>query len=216
MGNYGALLLTAGVLLFLTLAYYRFEKSPFDTKEIALLATLSAFAAISRIPFAAIPNVQPTTFIVALTGYVFGPFQGFLVGSTTALLSNIFLGQGPWTPWQMLAWGLVGALSGFLGKRKNTLSVLSFSLLCFFFGFFFDWVMNLWFVVGYIRPLNLKTIGIAYLTGLSVDIMHGVGNYAFSLLLYEGFRTVLMRFKRRLHTTTIKELPKEDFHHESL
>lgn len=203
-----ALYVTAGIILFLSGGYFIFEKSRMGTKDIALMATLSAFAAISRLPFAAIPNVQPTTFLVALSGYMFGPYQGFLVGCTAALVSNIFLGQGPWTPWQMLAWGVVGAISGVLGLKGKGISVLVFSLLCFAFGFLFDWIMNLWFIIGYIRPLSFRAVLVAYLTGLTVDFMHAGGNFVFSMLFFDKFRKVLGRFKRRLQVSKISKISK--------
>ncbi|MBP1744755.1 MAG: rane protein [Firmicutes bacterium] len=196
--------MTVFVLLVIFAGYFYFEKSSLGTKEIAIIATLSAFAAICRLPFAAIPNVQPTTFIVAISGYAFGPYAGFLVGSTTAFVSNIFLGQGPWTPWQMFAWGLVGALSGLIGRRKQGgMSVLAFSMVCFLYGFMFDWIMNLWHVLGFIKPLTLKAIMLAYLTGLTVDIMHACGNFVFSMIFFEKFYKVLLRSKRRLQITYI-------------
>lgn len=197
--------MTSGVFIIIFVGYFYFEKSSFGAKEIAVIATLSAFAAISRLPFAAIPNVQPTTFIVAISGLVFGPYSGFLVGSTTAFVSNIFLGQGPWTPWQMFSWGLVGAVSGLIGKKKGGISVLGFSLVCFLFGFMFDWIMNLWHVLGFVRPLNLQTVALAYLTGLTVDIMHACGNFVFSMVFFEKFQKVLLRSKKRLQVTYIKQ-----------
>lgn len=205
MAGNSALIMTSGVFIIIFAGYFYFEKSSFGAKEIAVIATLSAFAAISRLPFAAIPNVQPTTFIVAISGLVFGPYSGFLVGSTTAFVSNIFLGQGPWTPWQMFSWGLVGAVSGLIGKKKGGISVLGFSLVCFLFGFMFDWIMNLWHVLGFVRPLNLQTVALAYLTGLTVDIMHACGNFVFSMVFFEKFQKVLLRSKKRLQVTYIKQ-----------
>lgn len=205
MGDNAAIFITMLVFLVIIAGYLYFEKSSLGTKEIAIIATLSAFAAICRLPFAAIPNVQPTTFIVALSGYVFGPYAGFLVGSTTAFVSNIFLGQGPWTPWQMFAWGLVGALSGFIGRRRpGGISVIAFSMVCFLYGFMFDWIMNLWHVLGFIKPLTLKAVMLAYLTGLTVDIMHACGNFVFSMIFFEKFHKVLLRSKRRLQVTYIE------------
>ena len=87
------ILLTVIFLLFIV----RFEKRKVDGREMVLLAVLSAVAAVCRVPFASIPSVQPTTFVVMMSGYVFGPESGFLVGATAALVSNLFLGQGPWT-----------------------------------------------------------------------------------------------------------------------
>lgn len=204
MNDPTALLVSGIILVVLLGGYLLFERSSMGPKEIALLGTLSAFAAISRVPFAAIPNVQPTTFLVALTGYVFGPYQGFLAGSTAALISNVFLGQGPWTPWQMFAWGLVGALTGILGKRFGRMTPVSFALVCFAYGFLFDWIMNLWFVLGSIRPLTPATVFLAYLSGISMDVFHAGGNFLFAILFFENFRKVLLRFKKRLQTTYLK------------
>ena len=203
MGDNAALFITLSVLLIIFAGYFYFEKSSLGTKEISIIGTLSAFAAIGRVPFAAIPNVQPTTFIVAISGYVFGPYAGFLVGSTAAFVSNIFLGQGPWTPWQMFSWGLVGVISGYIGKKPGGISVLGFSLVCFLYGFMFDWIMNLWHVLGFVKPLNMNTIMLAYLTGLTVDIMHACGNFVFSMMFFEKFHKVLLRSKRRLQITYI-------------
>ncbi|WP_055667375.1 ECF transporter S component [Desnuesiella massiliensis] len=199
-----SLVITLCLLFMLFLSYFYFEKGEMGTKEIALIATLSAFAAAARVPFAAIPNVQPTTFVVALAGYVFGCYEGFLVGATTAFISNIFLGQGPWTPWQMLGWGVVGIISGALRIRKKFLKAETFALICFAYGFLFDWIMNLWHIIGFVRPINLKTIGAAYLTGITFDILHATGNFIFAMIFYEKFLKIFLRFKNRLSVTYLK------------
>ncbi|MCK9906381.1 ECF transporter S component, partial [Frankia sp. Cpl3] len=121
-------------------------------------ATLGALAALARVPFASIPNVQPTTFLVMLSGYVFGMRVGFLVGGIAALFSNVFLGQGPWTLWQMLAWGLSGASAGLLRRlleRQKNGQLLAttgkkwlFSVVCMLWGFLFGWIMNLWMFIS--------------------------------------------------------------------
>lgn len=196
-------IITASLLLVIFISYFYFEKSSMGTKEIALIATLSAFAAVARVPFAVIPNVQPTTFLVALSGYAFGAYEGFLVGSSAAFISNIFLGQGPWTPWQMFAWGLVGFISGIIG-RKKIMKTEIFSVICLLYGFMFDWIMNLWHVIGFIRPITIKTVFLAYLSGFTFDIMHAAGNFIFSMIFFESFLKVLLRFKRRLEITYIK------------
>lgn len=199
-----SLVFTLAVFLSLFLSYLYFEKSNLGTKEIALIATLSTFAAVARAAFAALPNIKPTTFIVAISGYVFGPYEGFLIGSTAGFISNIFLGQGPWTPWQMFSWGLIGAISGFLGKRNKKVSAETFSVICFIYGFLFNWIMNLWHVLGFIKPISLKTIALAYLSGLTFDIMHAASSFIFCLIFYDSFLKVLKRFKRRLEITYVK------------
>lgn len=192
------LYITFAVLGLLFLSYFYFEKSAMGPKEIAVIATLGSFAAVSRIPFAVIPNVQPVTFLVALTGYVFGPYEGFLIGSTSAFISNFFLGHGPWTPWQMLAWGIIGAITGALKHKDKKMPVEAFACLCFLYGFLFDWIMNLWHVIGFVKVINLQSILLVYLTGLTMDIMHAAGNFIFAIVFYERFFKILWRFKRRI------------------
>lgn len=193
--------ITTGVIAVLFFSYFYFEKSSMGAKEIALIATLSAFSAAARVLFAPLPNIKPTTFLVALSGYVFGPYEGFLIGGTGAFISNIFLGQGAWTPWQMFAWGIVGLISGVMGKSHRKMPVLAFSVICFLYGFMFDWIMNLWHVLGFIRPITVKSIALAYASGLTFDIMHACGNFVFSIIFYNNFYKVLTRFKRRMEIT---------------
>lgn len=199
-----SLLTTFGVFFILFLSYFYFEKSTMGTKEIAIIATLSAFTAVSRIAFAPIPNAKPVTFLTALAGFVFGPYEGFLVGSTSAFLSNIFFGQGPWTPWQMFSWGLVGIICGFWGKRDKKVSAMKFSIVCFFFGFMFDWIMNIWFIIGFVKPINVQSVIGAYIAGLTFDILHGGGSFIFSIIFYDSFLPVLQRYKRRLIVSYMK------------
>ncbi|HBM80977.1 MAG TPA: hypothetical protein DD426_09100 [Clostridiaceae bacterium] len=115
------------------------------------------------------------------------------------------MGQGPWTTWQMISWGIIGIISGFIGKTNRHISVEKFSILCFLYGFLFDWIMNLWHVAGFVRPLNLKTIALAYLTGLTFDIMHAGSNFVFSMIFYNNFLKVLNRFKKRMEITYEQE-----------
>ena len=81
------------------------ERAPDSAKELALIATLAAAAAAGRVLFAAIPGVQPVTVIAVAAGAALGARSGFAVGALAAFVSNFFLGQGTWTPWQMLALG---------------------------------------------------------------------------------------------------------------
>src|SRR3954452_6030665 len=91
------------------------ERSNGGGREVALVATLGAAAAAGRGLFAALPPAQPVTMICTCSGISLGPRAGAAVGAPAALVSNAFLGQGPWTPWQMLSWGLAGAGAVWLG-----------------------------------------------------------------------------------------------------
>ncbi len=144
----GETTLSAFAILFfaLLLFFWRFEKRAIQTEEIVMIALISALAALVRIPFGAIPSVQPTSFIVIMAGFVFGAQSGFITGALAALLSNFFLGQGPWTPWQMVAWGLMGFTAGLLRHTfvmKNKYARVLFGIV---WGFLFGWFMNLWYL----------------------------------------------------------------------
>src|SRR5215207_3758041 len=89
-----------GIALACGFAWYERQRPP--ARVVALVAVLAALAVVGRLAFAAIPNVKPTTDIVLFAGYALGPIPGFAVGAITALASNVFLGQGPWTAWQMV------------------------------------------------------------------------------------------------------------------
>lgn len=191
-----ALLLAALVLLFI-----RFERSAISAREVGVIAILAALAAVSRIPFAALPGVQPTTFIAIVSGYVFGEQAGFMVGAVGALGSNFFLGQGPWTPFQMLFWGLAGASAGALGRYFPDAGRTTMALFNTLWGFFFGWLMNLFFVVFFIKPLSWSSFFLAYAASFPFDCLHAFGNLLLYLLL--GFRIikVLRRFRMKMSYT---------------
>ena len=95
-------------------AWYEREKPP--ARVLAVVAALAALAVVGRLAFAAFPNVKPTTDIVLFAGYALGAVPGFAVGAVTAIVSNIFLSQGPWTVWQMAGWGAVGVGGALLAR----------------------------------------------------------------------------------------------------
>ena len=107
-----AFLLLAVALVAGLVAY---ERTRPPARVLALVGTLAALAALGRIAFAPLPNVKPTTDIVLIAGTALGSAAGFAVGAVAALVSNLFFGQGPWTPWQMAGWGLCGLIGAGLG-----------------------------------------------------------------------------------------------------
>ena len=90
-----------------------------SARMIALVATLAALAALGRDAFVALPDVKPITAMTLVVGYVLGPLAGFTVGAIGMLASNMLLGQGPYTPWQMVAWGLVGVFGALFGRLSG-------------------------------------------------------------------------------------------------
>lgn len=168
------------------------------SKELALLASLSALAALGRVPFAALPGVQPTTFLVICSGMVFGPQAGFLVGVTAALVSNFFLGQGPWTPWQMLGWGLVGLSAALLARANRRPSPIIIGLFGLIGGFFFGWLQNLGFWLSFVYPLTPGSFLATCASSLFFDGAHALSNLFLCWGLSRPVIDILTQFKNRL------------------
>ncbi|WP_152446398.1 ECF transporter S component [Bacillus sp. THAF10] len=174
-----------------------FELKQIQSKEIVFLAVLAAIAAIGRVPFAPLPSVQPTTFIIIVSALVLGPQAGFMIGAAAAIVSNIFLGQGPWTPWQMFAWGMIGLVAGLLrntGFMKNKSGLLAYG---FFVGFLFGWFMNLWFIMGFLKDMTWPTFLSAYIASFYFDLAHALSNVFFLALFSTTWIRILSRFKRK-------------------
>src|SRR3954465_2899614 len=138
-----ASLMVLAVALALGFAWY--ERSHPSARVLALVGALAALAVVGRIAFAALPNVKPTTDIVFFSGYALGGAPGFAVGALAALVSHYFFGQGPWTPWQMAAWGGGGLLRGVRGRlmRGRELGRVTLAVACAFAGLAFRAVMGL-------------------------------------------------------------------------
>lgn len=197
-GRWGIVVMAVAVLTILAM-YFEFEQVASSAKEIALVSLMGTASAVFRLPFAPIPSVQPCTYLIVCAGYVFGPVAGFMVGAITAVVSNFFLGQGPWTLFQVFSWGLIGVLAGLLGHanlrgRTRTLALVVFGV---FSGYLFGAVMNLYYWASFDYPLTLRTFIAREATGIWFDTLHAIGNVLFIWFL--GGKTVLIleRFKRR-------------------
>jgi energy-coupling factor transport system substrate-specific component len=103
------------IALVLAVGWITYERRRPSARMVAVVATLAAVAALGRDMFVALPDVKPITAITFIVGYALGPLPGFTVGAIGMLASNVMLGQGPYTPWQMVAWGLVGLAGAGLG-----------------------------------------------------------------------------------------------------
>ncbi|MEH7414606.1 ECF transporter S component [Neobacillus drentensis] len=188
------------VLLAIALFLFRFETRKVEPRELVLLAVMASIAAVGRIPFASLPSVQPTTFVIMMSGYVFGAESGFVIGAVAALASNMIMGQGPWTPWQMVAWGLVGLTAGLLNHTlfmKRRWGQILFGVL---WGYLFGWIMNLWGFIALIQSGGSQTwkAFIVYMIGSATfDTFHAISNVFFLVVFGGIWIKILSRFKRK-------------------
>jgi energy-coupling factor transport system substrate-specific component len=186
-------------VLCVVLAVSTVERGPNRSRELALVAALAASAAAGRVLFAFVPNVQPVTIMVAVTGAALGARAGMATGGAAALASNAFLGQGPWTPWQMIGWGLVGATAGPLGRLlRNRWALAAFGIA---WGFLFDWLMDVWAWSALGSQANATAFLTLASSGIPFDIAHAAGNAVLALVAGPILIRMLDRYARRLHGT---------------
>ena len=175
-----------------------YERAHPTARVIALVATLAALAALGRIAFAPLPNVKPTTDIVLISGYVLGGAPGFAVGAVAALASNLFFGQGPWTPWQMAAWGGVGVGGALLGRvAGRELGRVPLAAACALASLGFGAVMNLHLWVTYSGDHTLAKLAAVFTTSLPFDLAHAVGSTLFCLAFGPALVRALARYRTR-------------------
>lgn len=191
------------VIIALALLYWGFEQGRLSSREVAVIAMLGTIAAVGRIPFTVLPNIQPTTFMVIISGFVFGPRAGFMVGSTAALVSNFFLGQGPWTPWQMFTWGLAGTSAGAIKMICPHIGSRGMAVFSFLWGYLYGWIINLWLWTTFVSPLNWPSFVATCAASFWFDTFHALGNTLFYLFFGPSFVKLLKRFRRKLEVTFI-------------
>lgn len=144
-------------------------------------------------------NLKPITAIVIITGVSLGAESGFLVGAVTMLVSNIIFGQGPWTPWQMFALGIIGFLSGIIfRKRKNRPNVIVLAV----YGFLaavviYGGIMNPAAAVMSHARINKATLISYYVTGFPMDLVNGVATLIFTILLTNPMMDKIERVKKK-------------------
>ena len=194
-----------GAFLILALAlaagFAWYERARPDARIVALVGTLAAFAALGRIAFVAVPNVKPTTDIVLVAGYALGGGPGFAVGALGGLASNFFFGQGPWTPWQMAGWGLVGVVgAGMAVVTRHRIGRWSLALICAAVGFAFTALQDVGDWVTY-SDHSLAALGVYVGKGIGFDAVHAVGCLLFALALGPALIRSLGRFATRLQVT---------------
>ena len=180
-----------------------YERSHPSARVLALVGTLAALAVLGRIAFAPVPNVKPTTDIVLLAGYVFGGAPGFAVGAVAALASNLFFTQGPWTPWQMAAWGAIGVGgAGLAWVSGGRLGRVPLAVACGAAGLVYGAILNFGSVVTFARAGDVWHRYLVYQgTSLPWDLAHAGGNVVFFLVFGPALVQTLRRFRTRLSFT---------------
>jgi energy-coupling factor transport system substrate-specific component len=190
------------VVAFVALALAAYGTRNVSAHELSLVAALAALATASRVLFASLPNVKPVTFVVLVSGVALGCGPGFMVGATAALVSNLFFGQGPWTPWQMLAWGIVGLVGGLMGRHGRRPGRWELVVAGAALALFFDWFVTVWMYIAF-SAHSWPAFVALYARGLPFDLAHVAATGLFAGLFGVQAAKIVARFRVRTRVTFV-------------
>ena len=188
-GQYAAVcafIAAASVLVFIC----GFEKRKTGTRRLVMIAVFTSLAVVGRF----IPLFKPSTAVIILAGMYLGSEAGFFTGVLFALISDMYFGIGPWTPFQMLAWGLVGFFAGVLSKKLDGSKIL-LAFYAAISGVAYSFIMDIWTVMWYggtFEPALYKT---AIVTAIPFTALYALTNTVFLLLLKNSFGRKMKRIK---------------------
>ncbi|MBE6836398.1 MAG: ECF transporter S component [Ruminococcus sp.] len=176
--------------------FFTFENKKTTTSYVVLVAVMTAVSVTGRFLFAPIPFFKPVSAIVILTALSLGGQAGFVTGAMSALVSNFYFGQGPWTPFQMLTWGLIGFFAGLLSKKLSK-NIILLSLYGALAGLFYSLVMDSWTVLFMDGSLNVRRYFAVILTSLPITLCYVVSNVIFLLVLSKPVGNTLDRLVKK-------------------
>lgn len=177
--------------------FLSFEHRKPQARELTVVAVLCAIAVASRLAFAWIPNFKPIFAVIMIAGFAFGQESGFLVGAVSAFASNLFFGQGLYTPWQMLAFGVAGLVAGLLRNQKALLEKPWAMGLTGFFTVFLAVgpLLDTCSVFLAANELNAKAVLGIYMAGVPVNLSQAVCTFLTLLLVGKPFLEKLDRIR---------------------
>lgn len=172
------------VVALIAILLFCFEKKKTDIKRLMLIVVLTALSVMSRIVFAAFPGFKPVTAIVIIAGMYLGADAGFYCGALTALITNMYFGQGAFTPFQMLCWGAIGIIAGVMGKilRRDKLILVVFGI---FAGIAFSFFMDIYTVIWTFGNFSIKAYLVMVVSAVPFTVIYAVSNVVFLLVLAE-------------------------------
>jgi energy-coupling factor transport system substrate-specific component len=185
-----------------------YERSRPPSQIVALVAALAAISVAGRVAFSPIPNVVPTTDITLIAGYALGGAPGFAVGALSGLVSNFWLGQGPWTPWQMAGWGMTGLLGAWLATLSGRhVGRFGLAAVCAFAGFAYGGLLDFSLMVTYGGEQSLDRFLALSARGVPFNIAHAAGNAALALVAGPAMVRMLLRYRRRFEFAWKRGVP---------
>ena len=176
--------------------FLHFERSANDVKRLILIAVMVALSVAGRMLFAPLQHFKPVTALVIITAMYFGSEAGFLTGALSAVLSNFYFGQGPWTPFQMFSWGMIGFFSGLLAPllRRSRIALCIWGGIG---GVLYSFLMDIWTVLWADGYFNLPRYFAAIASAVPVTAVYVVSNILFLLVLAKPIGKLLAHMKTK-------------------
>lgn len=158
------------------------ENKTKDLKLLVITAAMVSLSVVSRIIFEFIPHFKPVAAMVVITGVYLGKEAGFLCGAFTALISNFYFGQGPWTPFQMLAWGIIGLISALFSKnlKQKKIFLCAFGAL---FGVLYSLLMDVYSLLWTYSVFDINRYFAFVVTAFPTTVTYAVSNVIFLMIL---------------------------------
>jgi energy-coupling factor transport system substrate-specific component len=192
-----ALITSACACIALVPFFVSFERSRRRARDLMPIVVLTALAVAGRLVFAPVPAIKPVIALIIMGGLCFGREEGFIIGALSMLVSNVFFGQGPWTPWQMFSMGLVGYLAGVMGSHGRLVrrwSVATFgAMMALLYGF----ILDTWTIVGFVSNANGASVLATYAAGLVNNVASAIGTLVFLAPIALSWPRMFVRIKER-------------------
>lgn len=172
--------------------FISFERNSADAKRLVMIAVMTALSVAGRFLFAALPGFKPVTAMVVITAMYFGSEAGFMTGALSAVISNFYFGQGPWTPFQMFSWGIIGLLAGLFARRlrQSRIWLSAFGVLA---GVLYSLLMDIWTVFWADGYFNLTRYIAAVGSAAWFTAVYAVSNVIFLMLFAKPIGKILGR-----------------------
>jgi energy-coupling factor transporter ATP-binding protein EcfA2/uncharacterized membrane protein len=199
-GESGYLVSSLLMIFYIMVPFFlSFEKRKPQAREVVLIAVMIALAVASRAAFFMVPQFKPMLAIIIIAGVCLGAQSGFLVGAMSAFVSNFLFGQGPWTPFQMLAWGLIGFFAGVLVanllKSKSPVALSIYGVFAVF--LLHGGITDLWTLLGMTSSPTLAMALTVYGTGFLFNIILAVATVIFLMLLTRPMTEKIQRVQNK-------------------
>lgn len=192
--------LTSVVIMILAMIpfFAEFEGRKPHARELVTIAVMCAIAVISRAAFIMLPAFKPLVGIVIITGIAFGPSAGFLTGAMSGFVSNFIFGQGPYTPWQMFAFGIAGFICGFLAQKNIIVrekplrtAIIGASLIMLVVGPILDTCA----LFTMASMIDISSVSAVYISGIPYNAVHAAATFLTLLLIERPMLEKLDRIK---------------------